>query len=57
MLDIQVLRASLQNKAFCTKEKSLLKMIRQAEAIHLQQQDLLKTAKDLSEAFMLKVGG
>ncbi|CAE7562186.1 UBB [Symbiodinium sp. CCMP2592] len=54
VLDIEALRCSLQNKPFCTKEKSLLQMIRQFEAIQLQQQDLLETAKGLM-TFKLKV--
>ena len=54
VLDIGALRCSLQNKPFCTKEKSLLQMIQQFEAIQLQQQNLLETAKGLM-TFNLKV--
>lgn len=56
LVDIQALRASLQNKKFHQKEQSLLKMIQQCEAIQLQHQNLLATAKDLAEVFQLKVG-
>lgn len=56
IVDIQALRASLQNKQFHTKEQSLLKMIQQVEAIQLQQQNLLSTAKDIAEVFTLTVG-
>ena len=55
-LDIEALRASLQNKPFHAKEQSVLKMIQQVEAIQLQQQSLLATAKDIAEVFELKVG-
>ena len=54
LLDIEALRCSIQNKPFCTKEKSLLQMIRQFEAIQLQQQNLLETAKGLM-TFKLKI--
>ncbi|CAE7772015.1 UBC, partial [Symbiodinium sp. CCMP2456] len=54
VLDIGALRCSLQNKPFCTKEKSLLQMIQQFEAIQLQQQNLLETARGLM-TFSLKV--
>ncbi|CAE7366583.1 UBC, partial [Symbiodinium sp. CCMP2456] len=54
VLDMEALRCSLQNKPFCTKEKSLLQMIQQFEAIQLQQQNLLETARGLM-TFNLKV--
>mmetsp|Transcript_48877 Transcript_48877/g.90161 ORF Transcript_48877/g.90161 Transcript_48877/m.90161 type:complete len:442 (-) Transcript_48877:560-1885(-) len=55
-IDIKALRASLQRKPFGTKEKSLLKFIQQAEAIQLQQQELLESARDLAEVFEVKLG-
>jgi len=55
-LDIQALRASLQKKQFHCKERSLLAMIQQLEAIKLQQQNLLATAKVIAEVFMVEVG-
>ncbi|CAE7234403.1 TU20 [Symbiodinium natans] len=55
-IDIQALRCSFENKPFHIKEQSLLKMIQQVEAIQLQQQNLLQTAKDLAEVFSVKVG-
>ena len=56
-LDIPALRASLENKPFHVKEKALLELIQQAEAIQSQQQDMLKTAKDLADSFELTIGG
>lgn len=56
VLDIEALRASLQSKPFHVKEQSTLKMIQQLEAIHLQQQKLLDTAKEIAEIFTLEVG-
>mmetsp|Transcript_24271 Transcript_24271/g.44560 ORF Transcript_24271/g.44560 Transcript_24271/m.44560 type:complete len:271 (-) Transcript_24271:283-1095(-) len=55
-IDIKALEASLQKKPFGIKEQSLLKMIQQAEAIQLQQQKLLATAKEVAEVFEVKVG-
>ncbi|CAE7248467.1 unnamed protein product [Symbiodinium sp. KB8] len=55
VVDVHALRAALENKRFHDKESSLLKMIQQAEAIQLQQQDLLATAKDIAEVFFVKV--
>eukprot|EP00438_Fugacium_kawagutii_P007905 Skav203687 [mRNA] locus=scaffold259:154001:154855:+ [translate_table: standard] len=55
-VDVEALRASLQNKSFGTKEQALLRMIQQAEAIQLQQQAMLETAKEVAGAFMLRVG-
>ena len=56
MLDLNVLRASLEKKPFHVKEKSLLKLIQQAEAIQSQQQAMLKTAKEMAEVFKLSLG-
>lgn len=56
-LDIPALRASLENKPFHVKEKTLLKLVEQAEAIQSQQRDMLKTAKDLADSFELTIGG
>ena len=47
-VDIGTLRCSLQNKPFYFKEKSLLEMIQQAEAVHLQKQELLATTEPLA---------
>ncbi|CAE7226957.1 ubi [Symbiodinium sp. CCMP2592] len=47
-VDIETLRCSLQNKPFYLKEKSLLQMIQQAEAVHLQKQELLATTECLA---------
>jgi len=55
VVDVHALRAALESKRFHDKESSLLKMIQQAEAIQLQQQDLLATAKDIAEVFFVKV--
>jgi len=55
-VDIQALRVALQNKQFHTKEQSLLKMIKQVEAIQLQQQGMLTTAKELADVFQVDVG-
>ncbi|CAE7461833.1 unnamed protein product [Symbiodinium pilosum] len=54
-IDVQALRAAMQNKQFHAKEQSLLKMIQQAEAIHVQQRNMLATARDLAEVFTLQV--
>lgn len=56
MLDLNVLRASLEKKPFHVQEKSLLKLIQQAEAIQRQQREMLKTAKEMAEVFQLSVG-
>ena len=56
MLDLGALRKSLEEKPFHVKEKSLLKLIQQFEAIHTQQQEMLKTAKEMVDVFQLSMG-
>ena len=54
-LNLRVLRTSLKKKPFHQKEKTLLKLIQQAEAIQLQQKQLLETAKECAEVFEVYV--
>jgi len=52
-VDVAALRASLEAKPFAVKEKALLKLVQQAEAIQAQQRDMLKTAREVAEVFTL----
>ena len=55
VLDLEVLKASLQKKPFHSKEQTLLKLIQQAEAIQLQQKNMLETAKECAEVMEIHV--
>ena len=55
VLNLEVLKASLQKKPFHSKEQTLLKLIQQAEAIQLQQKNMLDTAKECAEVMEIHV--
>lgn len=56
VVDINSLRSALLSKSFAQKEQLLLKLIQQAEAMQLQEKEMLNTAKQFSNIFTLHIG-
>eukprot|EP00929_Paragymnodinium_shiwhaense_P108505 TRINITY_DN74822_c0_g1_i1.p1 TRINITY_DN74822_c0_g1~~TRINITY_DN74822_c0_g1_i1.p1 ORF type:complete len:340 (-),score=66.64 TRINITY_DN74822_c0_g1_i1:942-1961(-) len=54
-VDVKALRASLPKRKFADQEALLLQLQKQADAIHLQQKEMLRTAKAISGVFDLRV--
>ena len=56
MIDIKALRKAMKKKMFAEKELLLQDLIRQSESIQQQQENMVRTAKELADVFTVKVG-
>merc|ERR1712107_892491 len=54
-VNLEQLRASLATKSYAANEQLLLQLKAQADAIHSQQLEMLKTAKQVAGVFILTV--
>ena len=56
MIDVKALRKAMKKKMLAEKELLLQDLIRQSESIQQQQENLVRTAKELADVFTVKVG-